>query len=362
MGTGSTVTLWATATDNIEVTSADVTIGTQTFAMTFVSTRWEYDFTAPLDDDSDFTYSIEVFDAAGNSDGSATFTITVTDDVPPTITNVQATPSSQIIDGYVNITATITDNIALLEKRIIIIGPTGFPDKNESMLSSGGGTYYYNVSYDIAGVYQYHIWAKDTSENQAISPTYQFDIFAELIITTTLPSWNFISVPFNQTITKTNLFIRYEDNDYTWSEAAAQGFIISAIFYWNRTDQIYDSTNILNPGEGYWMYAYYECEIWATELGPMVTDDYITSLKYTWNIIGLPTNEPLSKTSLSVIYDGEVYNWTQATTNQNPTNSPLILSFIYDWIRSNQIYEPTDSLNPGYAYWMYAYEACILKQ
>ena len=365
VGTGDSVTLWVTATDNIGVSSAKVSIdGGALVDMTWNAglSRWEYVFTAPLYNDDDSLYVITVYDAALNEASSSTRGISVFDNKPPVITEVTAIPSSQLIEGYVNITATVTDNINLLEKRVIITGPTGFSDKNESMLNAGGDTYYYNVSYDIAGIYQYHIWAKDTSNNQVVSTTYQFDIYSELIITTVIPGWNFVSVPFNQTITKTNLRVRYGINEYNWSEAVNEGIILSTIYDWNRTMQGYNLTDILNPGEGYWIYAYSECEIWATELGPMVTDGYITSLKHKWNIIGAPINQPINKTSLLVTYYGEDYNWTQATTSENPTGSPLILGFIYDWNRQINGYQLSDYLNPGYAYWMYAYQTCILKQ
>ena len=117
------------------------------------------------------------------------------------------------------------------------------------------------------------------------------------------------------------------------------------------------------PGRGYWLYAYHGCEIWATGLSPMVSNAYITSLLFRWNIIGVPVNQPISKTSLIVTYNGVDYNWTQATTNQNPTGGPLIMKDIYGWSRNSpQVYLLSNTLDQGYSYWMYAYYNCVLKR
>jgi hypothetical protein len=78
--------------------------------------------------------------------------------------------------------------------------------------------------------------------------------------------------------------------------------------------------------------------------------------------MGLSCNTSFAKTTLFVRYNNADYTWIQATTNQNPTNEPLILGFVYAWSRMNQMYLPNDTFNPGYGYWMYAYHACVLKK
>ena len=80
-----------------------------------------------------------------------------------------------------------------------------------------------------------------------------------------------------------------------------------------------------------------------------------------WNIVGLPDKESLPKEDIIVRYNGSNYNWTQATTGDNPTGGKIILSDIYTWIREYpQHYDFTDTLESGYAYWMYAYYNCTL--
>ena len=90
-------------------------------------------------------------------------------------------------------------------------------------------------------------------------------------------------------------------------------------------------------------------------------DGYITNILQTWNIIGLPNTESLPKEDLIVRYNDVDYNWTDATTNNNPTGGPIILEFIYNWSRNPpQHYELTDVFDPGYGYQMYAFHNCSL--
>ncbi len=369
VGTGDQVKLWVTATDNIAVTTAKVTIDAAESSMVWNGTtlRWEYVYTAPSGSTTGHTYFVAVSDAVPNTATSATFGITVNDNDPPIITNTLATPSSQLVNGHVNISATITDNINLLEKKVRITGPEGYTPVNISLIQDGGNTFYYNATYTITGLYNYSIWAKDTSNNAQVSISYQFDIFAKLNITMVLSGWNFISLPFNQTISKNNLVVIYQGTEYTWAEAVAAGHVVEYIFQWNTSSEpnpgTYQPTNILTPGRGYWMFAYNTCNIWATDLNPMVSGNYITGLSMQWNIFGIPVYQSIDKTTLIVNYLGVDYTWTQATTNQNPTNMPIVIGTLFGWTRTTpQGYILSDILNAGYGYWIYAYQSCILKR
>jgi len=100
--------------------------------------------------------------------------------------------------------------------------------------------------------------------------------------------------------------------------------------------------------------------VFAPAAGSMKT--HITDLKEDWNIISLPFNQTVNKEEIIVTYDGSDYNWTQAVTNDNPTGGPILLSFVYDWDRDGQSYGFTDSLYPGFGYWMFVYYNCTLKK
>jgi hypothetical protein len=365
MGTGDAQTLWVKATDNVGVTSAKATVDSVDHAMSWNSSasRWEYVYTAPSGSTASHSYTVTVSDAAANTKTSGPYTITVFDNDPPIIANVMATPASQIINGRVNITATITDNINLREKKVRITGPAGYTPINVSVSPDGANAYYYNASYTLTGVYDYSLWANDTSNNGITSATYQFTIYAELKITTLLAGWNFVSLPFNQSVSKNSLFILYSGTRYTWAEAVSNGLVLSSIFDWNRSTQGYILINGLAPGRGYWVYGFYESELWGTGLNLMASGNYVTALSYRWNIIGVPVNQTINKTTLIVTYQGVDYNWTQATTNDNPTGGPLIVKDLFGWKRTvPQGYQMADTLQSGYCYWMYAYYNCVLKR
>jgi hypothetical protein len=177
--------------------------------------------------------------------------------------------------------------------------------------------------------------------------------------------WNFISLPFNQSIDKTDLFLCHNGTDYNWTEAIdpANGPLIdSFIFGWNRglSGQVYQAVDVLEPGYGYWMYAYSDCELWITGIS-VPDDNFITNIEQKWNTMGIPYDQSVDKTNLTIQYNGTDYSWTEAI---DPANGPLIDSFIFGWNRgpSGQIYQAVDTLEPGYSYWMYAYYDCTLQR
>jgi len=100
--------------------------------------------------------------------------VTVTDNDKPEINDVMATPSQQVTGGYVNITATVTDNIAVDTVLVDITIPTFATEEMTNM--PGTDTYYYNTTYTEIGTYEYFIWANDTSENEATSSIKTFKI------------------------------------------------------------------------------------------------------------------------------------------------------------------------------------------
>lgn len=189
-----------------------------------------------------------------------------------------------------------------------------------------------------------------------------FKIVCRVLTHVTNPSysWNFISLPFNQSFDKTNIVIRYVGKIYDWFNATSSGLVMNFICGWNRTGQNYFLTETLLPGEGYWMFFYHDCELLAQGVSVTGSSNQITQLLPLWNIIGLPDESTLLKEELYVLYDGVCYNWTQATTSDNPTSAPLILKFMYGWNQTGQNYCTADSLEPGEGYWLYSYQDCLL--
>jgi hypothetical protein len=172
--------------------------------------------------------------------------------------------------------------------------------------------------------------------------------------------WNLISLPFNESKNKSEIFISYNGDNYTWNEAVINGYILNFIYGWNATSQTYEIYNTLEPGYGYWIWTYYECSILI--FTNAVSDEYLTSLSKKWNTIGLPGNISILKEDVVIQYNGTDYSWYEATTNNNEEGEPLILSFIYGWNEYTQNYILSEYLEPGNGYWMYAFYNCILKK
>jgi hypothetical protein len=168
------------------------------------------------------------------------------------------------------------------------------------------------------------------------------------------PSWNFISLPFNNSINKTDIIISVNQTTYSWEKAVNNNIILDYIYQWNRSNQNYESVDILNSGYGYWVYAYNNCTIWLQNTISFLDDNYITDSISGWNIIGLPQNKTLEKENIAVYFNETYYTWQEAV------NDSVILGLIYKWDEINQNYEQSGSLNPGKAYWMYAYKNCKL--
>jgi len=188
----------------------------------------------------------------------------------------------------------------------------------------------------------------------------QTETILEEYVVSLSANWNKMSLPFNQSVNKTDIIVSYSGTNYTWDEAASSNIILNFIYGWNRIGQNYELIDTLNPGYAYWVWAYYDCDLIFTINS--TPDDLITPLKQLWNTIGFPFNSTKAKEDLIINYNGTNYSWYQATTENNEEGEPLILAFIYSWNRSIQSYELFDILEPGYGYWMYAYYECILKK
>jgi hypothetical protein len=167
-------------------------------------------------------------------------------------------------------------------------------------------------------------------------------------------NWNLISLPFNDSINKTDIVVSYAGTNYSWDDAVTNNIILGFIYGWNNTNQNYETKDVLDPGYGYWVWAYHNCDLLVS--GNITDDGYITALQQRWNIIGLPYNTSVNKQNLTINYNGTDYTWQQAV------NSNIILGFVYGWDRNTQNYIISDSLDPANGYWMYAYYDCILKK
>ena len=68
----------------------------------------------------------------------------------------------------------------------------------------------------------------------------------------------------NQSVHKDNIKVSYLGVNYTWQQAVDNGTILGFIYGWNDTSQSYITSDVFNPGQGYWIYAFENCDIWIT--------------------------------------------------------------------------------------------------
>ena len=277
---------------------------------------------------------------------------------PPEISDVKATPMYQIIGGWVNISCNITDVLGVDTVSVNISYPNG-TILNQTMNSIPSGLpytdlYYYNNNYSTIGIYSYFIWTRDTQGNQNVSQNHTFTIGRILNITDLTLSWNLISIPFNKSISKTDLIVNYNGTNYTWYDAINASIINEYLFGWNRTGQSYTFTDTLQPGYGYWIYANDDCKIKVFTINTSY-NSYITNLSSYWNIMGIPINYSINKTDVIIYYNNSQYNWTEAVL------ADLVNDYIFGWNRTYHSYEFISTFEPGYSYWLYAYTTCILK-
>jgi len=78
-------------------------------------------------------------------------------------------------------------------------------------------------------------------------------------ITDLQTKWNIMGLPYSTPLVATNLIITYDGHDHTWTEAINQNIILGFIYGWDSSTQMYTLKTTFVPGEGYWMYAYYDC-------------------------------------------------------------------------------------------------------
>jgi agmatine/peptidylarginine deiminase len=94
--------------------------------------------------------------------------------IKPEIANVNAAPLVQDINGWVNISCTVTSLVPLQQVTVNITYPD-ISTVNQTMLNiPGTDAYYYNATYPTAGTYTFFIWAVDTNGNTNYTDIYHF--------------------------------------------------------------------------------------------------------------------------------------------------------------------------------------------
>ena len=217
-----------------------------------------------------------------------------------------------------------------------------------------GGAYAFNIETYLSG-------DEDPTNDDLTSGAYFTAPNQETFLSELMPEWNFVSVPFNSSVLKEYLKITYNGSVYNWTEATTSNnptgtaLIDSNIIGWDAAIQLYSPDDMMKGGTGYFLYSYVACGLWADHISAE-NDDMISPINTEWNIVGAPTAAPIEKADVLACYDGVMYNWTEATTINNPTGNPLIDGNVFSWNSTSQSYAFGDVFLPGCAYWLYSFE------
>jgi len=79
-----------------------------------------------------------------------------------------------------------------------------------------------------------------------------------------------------------------------------------------------------------------------------------TLLKHGWNLVSNPCNVAINKADLIVNYAGANHAWSEAIPG-------VVMDTIYGWDRTSQVYTTATTLQPGEAYWIWAFSDCQLR-
>jgi len=119
-----------------------------------------------------YTYIIKAWDTSlfnnqASKEGEIRIVKKDVETVPPDISQIQVHPQRQILGGYVEVSALVTDDTDVSDVQIYIRAP-GKDQYNQYPMEKENFRYYYNSSYTLYGEYQYYIWAMDTTVNKNI--------------------------------------------------------------------------------------------------------------------------------------------------------------------------------------------------
>ncbi|MCD6330680.1 MAG: PKD domain-containing protein, partial [Thermoplasmata archaeon] len=190
-------------------------------------------------------------DNAGNVESINNETLIV-DNAPPSITLINANPSSQVVGGYVNISCCVVDSdVGVDDVYLEVYYPDG-SFANFTMIYSPCTTYYRNEIYNIVGTYDFTIYAKDLLGNAIKSSVYHFTITTGNNPPATPskpsgPSSGYACVTYTYTTSTTdpegdNIYYLFDWGDGTtsgWIGPFASGAIATASHKWNSPGTYY---------------------------------------------------------------------------------------------------------------------------
>ena len=142
-------------------------------SMSLNGTAYEYDIAGqPVL--GTLMYFVWARDPTGNAARTPLYSVSIvgSDATPPVVANAQATPAAQNATFAVNLTATVTDNVAVQTVSVEVRDPSSTLLGNFTMARLGAtDSYYFQRTYAVLGLYTARVWATDTSGNNATATT-----------------------------------------------------------------------------------------------------------------------------------------------------------------------------------------------
>ncbi len=166
--------------------------------------------------------------------------------------------------------------------------------------------------------------------------------------------WNFVSIPCDWMYVGGTLI-----NGYTWENATTNNnptgspIIIPTFFSWDKNAQSYFIVHMDGLGgntDGTWIFSYTSCDIEFLVLNiPLGWD---VDLRQGWNTLGGLWYDYMTKNDFVIDWN---YTWGEAVS------LGLISDYVFGWHSSSQSYYFPYEFNTYEAYWIFAYEDCILE-
>ncbi len=222
-------------------------------------------------------------------------------------------------------------------------------------LGDGNTSYSENVSHQFITKGDYFISLTVTDNDGANDTLISQLRVGGFQVTNVSPGWNLISIPFNQTIPKTNLTIIANNTEYSWNNATSLSLISEYVFGWNRTYNYYTFANDLVPGYGYWLYSSVNASLTSAQ-GSIINDSYITDVDGGWNLVSVPSPVDFNKLSINISHNNTLYTWNDAVS------ASLISTYIFGWNDDMNSYQFSNWFISGSSYWVYSYQSNRLLQ
>ena len=181
-------------------------------------------------------------------------------------------------------------------------------------------------------------------------------------ITDLFEGWNYISLPFEESITTDDLLVVFKGKVLSWEEALLEKIICQDPLTINKVTGAMEMTDFLQPGNGYMIKSQRDhITLLVNQVDLPESESMITPLPLAiWQLFGLPFSHEVTIGDLIFVYRGKEYNFKEAV------KQGYVYGVIYNFNRETQRYEflmdDDEILKPGYGYYIQTLQnSLILK-